>query len=108
MGYHYEYAKVAIEDVVEVYKNEVKVDSKFVLTNDLLTPTVLKNLIKSYDEVVKQKGLDPIRPTKGKAVKALQAKRQELIGQLEASECYKSAKLSYLLTQCQRLQELTS
>ena len=26
MGYHYEYAKVAIADVVEVYKNELKVD----------------------------------------------------------------------------------
>lgn len=34
LGYHYEYAFITISDVVEVYKNELKVDQKFVVTNN--------------------------------------------------------------------------
>lgn len=34
MGYHYEYARLTTGDVVAVYKNELQVDQKFVLTND--------------------------------------------------------------------------
>ena len=48
-GYHYEYAHVTIKDVVEVYKTELKVDKKFVVTNEQLTYNVLKNIIKSFD-----------------------------------------------------------
>jgi len=65
-GYHYEYMRITLGDVVEVYRNELQVDQKFVVTNDLLTNSVLKRLVMSYDHNIKEKGLDPIRPTKGK------------------------------------------
>ena len=98
MNYHYEYVKISIEDVVQVYKNEVKTDQKFVLTNDVLTPNVLRNLIKGYDEIVKQQGLDPIKPSKGKGFKQLQARRQGIIDELQQLNCFKCPKLSYHLT----------
>lgn len=66
-GYHYEYTRVTLGDIVEVYKNDLQLDQKFVVTNDLLTNSVLKRLITSYDFNVKEKGLDPIRPSKGRA-----------------------------------------
>lgn len=63
-------------------------------------------MIKSYDEILKEKGLDAIRPTKGKAAKGLQVKREELIEVLSGNPCFKGEKFAYHMTQCRRQAEL--
>ena len=44
-GYFYEYIKVKVQDVVEVYKNDLAFDGKFVVTNERVTERVLSIII---------------------------------------------------------------
>ena len=84
MGYNYEYVTIQPQDCIAYYRNELKHTTMLSLQHGMLHHRQLRNIIELFSEIKK---LEEIKPSKGKAIKATIAEREERLALMESLDC---------------------
>lgn len=104
-GLGYEYFFIQPEDVVAVYKNEFKMPW-VQIANNTLSNKHLRELANLYKQVLRDKDLAEIKPSKGKEIKQLLAQRNGLIDSIANHLCFKCERFASHLLDSMHLVDL--
>ena len=92
--YYYKYLELGIKNVVTFYRNKIEFENQkdnekdtLYLTHNSLTQMQLKEMVRIYDHIAHQGGLDEIKPNKGKKIKRLMQEKKQLLANFGDLAC---------------------